>query len=50
MLSEDPDVPAEGLQKGCYVNLLQGFFTVIHGHQDILGADAVGLLQTAEHT
>lgn len=50
MLPEDPDVSAEGMQEGGDVDLLQGFFTVVHGHQDILGADAVGLLQAAVHT
>ncbi len=50
MLPEDPDVSTEGLQEGGDVDLLQGFFTVVHGHQDILGADAIGLLQAAVHT
>ena len=50
MLPEDPDVSTEGLQERGDVDLLQGFFTVVHGHQDILGADVVGLLQAPVHT
>lgn len=50
MLSKDPDVSTEDLQEGSDVNLLQGFFTVVHGHEDIMRADAVGLLQAAVHT
>ena len=50
MLPEHPDVSTEGLQEGGDVHLLQGLFTVVHGHQDVLGADAVGLLQAAEHS
>lgn len=49
MFPEDSDMSAEGLQKGGDVDLLQGFFTVVNGHQDIQRADTVGLLQTAEH-
>ena len=40
----------EGLQEGCDVNLLEGFLTVVHGRQDVLGADVVGLLQASVHT
>lgn len=49
MLPENPDVTTEGAQEGGDVNLLQGLLAVVHGHQDVLGADAVGLLQTAVH-
>lgn len=48
VLPEHPDVSAESLQKDGDVNLLQRFFTVVDGHQDVQRADAVGLLQTAE--
>lgn len=49
MFPEDSDMSTEGLQKGGDIDLLQGFFTVVNGHQDIQRADTVGLLQTAEH-
>lgn len=49
-LPEDPDVSTEGLQEGGDVDLLQGLFAVIHGHEHVLRADAVGLLQAAVHT
>lgn len=48
VLPEHSDVSTQGLQKGGGVNLLQGLFTVVYGNQDVQGADAVRLLQTAE--
>lgn len=50
VLPEHSDVSTQRLQKGSDVNLLQGLFTVVDGHQDVQGADAVRLLQTAEDT
>lgn len=47
---KSPDVSAEGLQESGDVYLLQRLFAVVHCHQDVLIADAVGLLQAAVHT
>lgn len=50
LLPEGADVAAEGLQEGGDVDLLEGLLAVVHGGQDVLGADVVGLLQAAVHT
>lgn len=42
-----PDVATEGLQERCDIDLLEGFLTVVHGCQDVLGADVIRLLQAA---
>lgn len=50
MFPEHPDVPTEGLQEGGDVDLLEGLLAVVHGDQNVQGADAVGLLQAAVHS
>ncbi len=49
VLLKDPNVSTEGMQEGSDIDLLQGLLTVVHGHRDIQGANAVGLLQAAVH-